>query len=62
MIVYDITNRESFTHVETWMSEALEIAGSNIVLMLVGTHTDKENERKVTREEGKVAPHLIPQV
>ena len=35
LIVYDITSRPSFEHVEGWLNELIQHAGSDIVIILV---------------------------
>ena len=51
-LVYDITNIESFNKLEFWIKEMKENAKQNMVLILVGNKNDKENERKISKEEG----------
>lgn len=55
IVVYDVTNRESFTKVENWLTE-LETYSTNmdLVKMLVGNKCDLESkgERAVGKEEG----------
>eukprot|EP01096_Ripella_sp_DP13-Kostka_P007614 TRINITY_DN2791_c0_g1_i1.p1 TRINITY_DN2791_c0_g1~~TRINITY_DN2791_c0_g1_i1.p1 ORF type:complete len:243 (+),score=68.23 TRINITY_DN2791_c0_g1_i1:77-730(+) len=48
ILVYDITNRESFNHVASWLAEAKSIANSDIVIVLVGTKLDLEADRQVS--------------
>lgn len=52
ILVYDVTNRQSFMKLDQWLYE-LETYSTrtNIVKMLVGNKIDKEN-RAVSREEG----------
>lgn len=53
VLVYDITNRESFEKLNLWQKELdMYTTHGNIVRMLVGNKVDKESERKVTKEEG----------
>ena len=54
IIVYDISNRESFENVKNWVLELkthLEI--KNLVVMLIGNKSDLENVRAITEEEGR---------
>jgi len=55
IVVYDVTNRESFTKIENWLTE-LETYSTNqdLVKMLVGNKCDLEShgERAVSKEEG----------
>jgi len=53
ILVYDVTNRDSFQKVEDWLNE-LETYTTNhdMIKMLVGNKCDKEEERQVSKEEG----------
>jgi Ras-related protein Rab-1A len=53
ILVYDITNRTSFENVRNWLEECDSRVG-NTVKLLIGNKKDKENERKVATEEGRV--------
>jgi small GTP-binding protein len=57
-VTYDITDRESFTAIENWMSEVEKHASDNISRILVGNKCDLEEERQVTKEEGKEKAEL----
>ena len=48
IIVYDITDKDTFNNVSSWIAEAKKHGGSNIVRMLVGNNCDLDNERKVS--------------
>eukprot|EP00128_Syssomonas_multiformis_P011043 Colp12_sorted_trinity150504_noHs@4149 len=51
ILVYDVSKRESFEHIQQWLSE-LEVyaTSSEVVTMLVGNKIDLD--REVTRDEG----------
>lgn len=49
IIVYDITNRDSFNQVEFWLNQ---IPVASCVKVLVANKNDLEKERKVSRDEG----------
>lgn len=52
MLVYDITNKDTFVSLERWLNEIREWADSpNIVVMMLGNKCDMEEDRKVTKEE-----------
>ena len=52
IIVYDITNRESFENVKKWYDIITEVAFQNIVLILVGNKVDLDESRKISTDEG----------
>lgn len=54
LLVYDITRRESFEHVTTWLQEAMNNADPELVITLVGNKNDRDNERQVAFEEGQM--------
>eukprot|EP00010_Vexillifera_abyssalis_P009014 CAMPEP_0201545884 /NCGR_PEP_ID=MMETSP0173_2-20130828/2303_1 /ASSEMBLY_ACC=CAM_ASM_000268 /TAXON_ID=218659 /ORGANISM="Vexillifera sp., Strain DIVA3 564/2" /LENGTH=215 /DNA_ID=CAMNT_0047954417 /DNA_START=9 /DNA_END=656 /DNA_ORIENTATION=+ len=51
LLVYDVTNRESFTAMSSWMQEIRAQADSNVVVLLVGNKSDQEENRQVPQEE-----------
>ena len=53
LIVYDITNRESFNNVNVWVEECKNQTAQTIFIVLVGNKSDLEDERQVTKEEGQ---------
>ena len=54
VIVYDITNRDSFDNVNYWMSNLNEHAAENICKILLGNKIDyAEQKREVAAEEGQ---------
>ncbi len=52
LLVYDVTRRETFTHLNHWLQEARHNSSSNMVFMLVGNKCDMDHRRKVSAEEG----------
>lgn len=55
VVVYDITNKESFDGAKTWVKELKTRGTPNIVITLVGNKSDlPETLRKVSREEARV--------
>lgn len=59
IVTYDITDRESFTAVQTWMGEVEKHASDNISRILVGNKCDLEDQRAVSFEEGQeLAEHF----
>lgn len=57
ILVYDVTSRQSFENVGTWLDEAeMNIGGANpseSVFLLVGHKADLEERRQVLYEEGE---------
>ena len=53
MVIYDITNKETFKNVENWIICAKEEMKKNIPIYLVGNKADLEEDRKISYEEGK---------
>lgn len=54
LLLYDITNYDTFEHVADWLQEAQkQIEPNNSIFMLVGTKVDKENLREVPTEQAQ---------
>ena len=53
VLVYDITRRQSFEHIQGWLKEAREHGGEKMEVLLVGNKCDRETARNVTYEEGQ---------
>lgn len=51
LLVYDITDRESFTKVRNWVKELRKIVGPKIVLVIAGNKMDLVKNRQVDEEE-----------
>jgi len=47
LLVYDITDRDSFSKVRNWVRELRRIVGQDIVLMIAGNKEDLEKKRQV---------------
>ncbi|OBS80604.1 hypothetical protein A6R68_21162 [Neotoma lepida] len=59
LLLYDITNKDSFDNIQAWLTEIQEYAQQDVVLMLLGNKVDSTQERVVKREDGeKLAKHL----
>jgi GTPase SAR1 family protein len=67
LLVYDVTRRETFEHLTTWLEDCLKFSSPNIVIMLIGmiviyyplsfakylgNKCDLDSQRQVTQEEG----------
>ena len=53
VLVYDITDRESFEKLNFWVDNIKNNAPENAKFILVGNKCDLANERKVSYEEGE---------
>ena len=53
LVVYDITDRESFDNLNSWLIEIEKNANKNVYKLLIGNKSDLEDKRKVTYQEGK---------
>merc|ERR1711904_176020 len=53
LLVYDITRRETFRHLTSWLEESRQHASPNMTIMLIGNKCDDEEKRAVTYEEGE---------
>ncbi|CDH60093.1 ras-related protein rab-6a [Lichtheimia corymbifera JMRC:FSU:9682] len=53
VIVYDITNRNSFNHTTKWIDDVRAERGDDVIIVLVGNKTDLNDKRRVTIEEGE---------
>ena len=52
IIVYDLTDEESFKNVESWMNEVIKKGKQNMQFLLVGNKKDLINDRVVTEQKG----------
>jgi len=55
VVVYDITNRQSFKNTSKWIEDVRAERGQDVIIMLVGNKTDLGDKRQVTFEEGEKA-------
>ncbi|KAG9137558.1 hypothetical protein Leryth_018844 [Lithospermum erythrorhizon] len=53
LLVYDITRRESFDHLVSWLEDARKTANPNMTIVLVGNKCDLAHRRAVSTEEGE---------
>ena len=52
VLVYDITNRESFEHLVNWLNE-IKDESDKVSMILFGNKCDLEEKRKVTKQEAE---------
>ena len=53
LLVYDISEHQTFENIEMWMNSITEEKGDKLPIVLVGNKADLTEERQVTKEEGK---------
>ena len=53
ILVYDITNRDSFEHISNWIEDCLSQSPKTVFMVLVGNKSDLNEQRKVSFEEGQ---------
>ena len=53
VLVYDITDSDSFDRVKSWVKELRQIAGSEISLAVCANKSDLERARKVSQSDGE---------
>ncbi len=51
MIIYDVTNQNSFNNVDKWFNEIKDKAYKNINLIMIGNKTDLEDKKVVSSED-----------
>ena len=54
LLVYDISNRESFNNTTKWISELKLNGDKDITIILIGNKCDLEQSRQVSIEEGNL--------
>ena len=53
LVVYDISNKESFNNISSWVEDCKNQSPKTIFMVLVGNKSDLEDKRQVTKEEGQ---------
>ena len=51
LIVFDVTDRDTFGHLPSWISDARTLAWSDVSLFIVGNKVDDEENREVSMLE-----------
>lgn len=51
LLVYDITQAQSFENIQRWLNEVREYSAENILLMLVGNKRDLKDQREVSQQQ-----------
>ena len=53
IIVYDVTNQQTFDSIEKWVEDVRNERGDSVVIAIVANKIDKTDERCVTKEAGE---------
>jgi small GTP-binding protein len=53
VVVYDITNANSFNQTNKWIDDVRTERGNDVIIMLVGNKTDLADKRQVSIEDGE---------
>lgn len=53
LLVYDITRKETFNHLTSWLEEVRQNGNPDIMFMLIGNKADLDSRRQVSTEEGE---------
>ena len=53
LVVYDVTNKESFDNVKSWIEDCKSQSPKTILMVLVGNKIDLDSDRAVSYEEGE---------
>lgn len=53
VVVYDVTNVNSFQQTSKWIDDVRSERGNDVIIMLVGNKTDLSDKRQVSIDEGE---------
>ena len=53
LLIYDVTNRDSFKNLENWLIEIEKNASENVLKILIGNKNDLVDEKEIKTEEGE---------
>jgi len=53
LLVYDVTDPDSFAKVKQWVKELRKILGQDVSIVIAGNKADLEKNRQVTTEQGE---------
>ena len=53
IVLYDITDSNSFEHIKNWMADIDKFAKQGVLKLLIGNKIDLNENRKVTKEAGQ---------
>ena len=53
LLIYDVTNRDSFKNLESWLIEIEKNASENVLKILIGNKNDLVDDKEIKTEEGQ---------
>ena len=53
VLVYDVTDKDSFAKVRVWLRELHQVVGDRIAVVVVGNKIDLERDRKVSKQDAE---------
>ena len=53
LLVYDITRKDTFSHIIKWLEVVKSYSAKKICIILIGNKIDLENKRQVSKENGE---------
>jgi small GTP-binding protein len=53
LILFDITNRESFDNIGRWLQDIRDVARADVVTVLIGSKSDLGDQRQVSSDEAE---------
>jgi Ras-related protein Rab-1A len=53
ILIYDITNEETFDNIISWVNDIKKSRNENVIIYLIGNKVDLVEERKISNESGK---------
>lgn len=59
LLVYDITQIQTYESIERWISELKSLGDNNICIMMVGNKIDLSEKRVISTEEAKSKANLL---
>ena len=54
MLVYDITRRDTFTHITRWLEEVKQNGNPHMSITLIGNKSDLDAQRQISTNEGEM--------
>ncbi|OMJ77971.1 hypothetical protein SteCoe_22330 [Stentor coeruleus] len=53
IIIFDVTNKQTFDSIDKWIEDVRNERGNSVVIAIVGNKVDKTDERVVTKEDAE---------